>query len=271
MEFPRISVIMSVYNAEKTLKESIESILNQTYVNWEFIICDDCSTDASLSIMYEYKTQYPDKFIILHNDINKKLAYSLNRCLSVANGEFIARMDADDISHKDRFEKQVEYLQNHPDVDMVGTAMQRFDEKGFGAIDRKPCHPDKYSMRNMVPFNHATIMTYKRVYDTLKGYAVCERTVRAQDYDLWFRFFKEGFNGHNIPEHLYYVREDKAAFKRRTFKVRLNGFKTTCIGYRLLGFPKRWLIKPFFELVIKSLIPNSLLRFYHKRGKYKSV
>ena len=261
----KISVIMSVYNAEDTLRESIDSILTQTYADWEFVICNDASTDGTQKILDEYADNYPEKFILIKNDENKYLAYSLNRCLEIATGYYIARMDADDISDKNRFEKQVRYLQNHSDVDLVGSAMQRFNENGLGVVDAKPEHPDKYSLRYVIPFNHATIMTYKRVYDTLNGYTVSDRTIRGQDYDLWFRFYYEGFRGDNISEPLYYVREDKNAFKRRTFKVRWNGFKTTCIGYKLLGFPKRWLIKPAVRTLVKSLSPIKLMMWYHAK------
>ena len=236
----------------------------------EFIICDDCSADSSLQIINDYKNRYPDKFVIIRNDSNMKLPYSLNRCLAESRGELIARMDADDISHSTRIEKQVEYLMLHSTIDLVGTAMRRFDENGFGSIDKKPEHPDKYSLRTLIPFNHATIMTYKRVYDALDGYTVSERTIRGQDYDLWFRFYSHGFKGDNIPEPLYYVREDRAAFKRRTFKVRWNGFKTTCIGYDLLGFPKRWLIRPATAMIIKSVLPTTLMMKYHQKGKKKT-
>lgn len=263
---PKISVIMAVYNAQKTLTESVDSIINQTYPNWEFIICDDCSNDSSIVILNKYKEKYPDKFILLRNDSNMKLPYSLNRCLEKASGEFVARMDADDISHKDRFQRQIDYLKCHPEVDMVGTAMQRFDENGLGTVDRKPDHPDKYSLRRIIPFNHATIMTYKYVYDDLGGYTVSDRTVRGQDYDLWFRFYYAGYKGDNLSDPLYYVREDKAAFKRRTAKVRWNGFKTTCIGYKLLGYPKRWLIRPALDFAVKSIIPASVFRLYHKNS-----
>jgi len=142
--------------------------------------------------------------------------------------------------------------------------MQQFDENGPIQVVAKPENVDKFSMRTMVPFNHATIMTYRRVYETLGGYTVAKRTNRAQDYDLWFRFFAEGFQGHNLPETLYLVREDLNAIKRRTFKVRWNAFKTTRFGYRLLGFPKIWLIKEFFVMLFKSLVPYRIMYLYRK-------
>ena len=103
----KISVIMSVYNSEATLRESIDSILAQTYPDWEFIICNDASTDGTQAILEEYAEKDPERFILLKNEENKRLAFSLNRCLEKATGFYVARMDGDDISLPERFEKQV--------------------------------------------------------------------------------------------------------------------------------------------------------------------
>ena len=260
-----ISIIMSVYNCEDTLRESIDSIIAQTYQKWEFIICNDASTDRTQAILEEYASRYPDRFVLIENKENKKLAFSLNRCLERAKGTYVARMDGDDISTPDRLEKEIAFLQNHLNIDLVGCEMQRFSaESGLADIVTQPEYVDKYSMRNGPPFCHATILTYKRVYDTLEGYTVEERTNRAQDYDLWFRFFAAGFSGYNLQEPLYLVREDMNAIKRRTFKVRWNAFKTTRFGYKLLGFPKSWLIREFFTMIGKSLVPYRLIYLYRK-------
>ena len=126
-ECPKVSVIMGIYNCEKTLPEAIESILRQTYPNWELILCDDGSSDGTYAIADSYAKRDPQRIILIRNETNKKLAYTLNRCLSVASGELIARMDGDDISHPDRFLRQTEYLLAHPDVQLVGTDMRCFD------------------------------------------------------------------------------------------------------------------------------------------------
>lgn len=264
-----ISVIMGIRNCADTLPQAIESVLLQTYTDWELIMCDDASTDNTYSVADEYRRKYPDKIILIKNETNSYLAFSLNRCLEHASGKYIARMDGDDISMPDRFEKQVAYLKTHPNVDLVGTAMQRFNEEGLADITSVVEHPDKYSMHYCTPFNHATIMTYKRVYDELGGYTVAERTKRGQDYDLWFRFFAANYIGDNIPEPLYRVREDLSAIKRRTFKVRWNAFKTTRYGYKLLGYPKHWIIKPTVEMVVKSLTPFKAIELYRKYQKSK--
>ena len=107
-------------------------------------------------------------------------------------------------------------------------------------------------------------MTYKSVYDALSGYTVAERTNRAQDYDLWFRFYAAGSTGDNLQEALYYVREDMKAIKRRTLKVRMLAFQTTRIGYRMLGYPRKWLYKKFLVSVCKGIMPPQVQYFYRR-------
>ncbi len=265
-----ISIIMAVYNCAPTLRESIDSILNQTYENWEFIICDDCSTDNTLEIVREYEAKYPDKFKVIQNEVNSKLSFSLNHCLKYAQGEFIARMDGDDISLPERFEKQVKYLREHPDVDLVSTLVQRFDKNGLADVINKPEFPDRFTQRRQVAFNHATIMTYKYVYDKCGGYTVSKRTIRAQDYDLWFRFFYHSFKGVNMQEPLYLMREDMNAIKRRTFKVRFNAYRTTVKGFRLLKYPISWYIKPTIVFIVKGLTPNFIAYKYRQHQAKKA-
>ncbi len=260
----KVSVIMGVYNCAATLPEAIESILAQTYTNWEFIICDDCSTDDTYAVAASYRDRLPDKIILIRNEKNSRLAASLNHCLEYATGEFVARMDGDDISLPERFEKQVNYLRSHPELDLVGTAMRRFNDKGLHDVLYSVDQPDRYTLRKRIPFHHATIMTYKSVYDKLGGYTVAERTMRGQDYDLWFRFFHAGFRGDNMREALYLVREDEAAIRRRTFKVRWNAFKTTRYGFKLLEYPKWWIIRPFLAMILKSVTPFFVIDRYRQ-------
>ena len=259
----KISIIMAVFNGEATLRESIDSILAQTYENWEFVICDDASTDHTQEILEEYKQRYPEKFILIANQENMRLAFSLNRCLEYATGEYVARMDSDDISSPDRLEKECRFLADHPEIDLVGSAMRRFsEENGLADVESKPQIVDRYYLRKSVPFNHATILTYRRVYEALNGYTVEKRTARCEDYDLWFRFFDKGFQGRNLQEPLYFVREDKNAIRRRTFRSRWERFQTAVVGFDLLGFPKRWLLEEFVVTLCKCLVPYHLIDAY---------
>ena len=253
----KVSVIMGIYNCQDTLSEAIESILNQTYDNIELVMCDDGSTDETYPIAESFLYKHPDKIKLIKHTSNQFLSSTLNDCLKIADGYYIARMDADDISVPDRIEKQVAFLVNNPDYQLVSTAMQMFNENGYAnTLSREP-FPDKYSLKRATCFNHATILTYKWVYDELGGYTVSDRTQRGQDYDLWFRFFDKGYKGANIGEPLYLCREDMSAFKRRTFKSRVNNFKTMIFGYKLLQYPWYWYYIPVKEL-LKGFVPSNL-------------
>lgn len=266
---PTVSIIMATYNCEDTLRRAIDSILNQTYKDWEFIICDDCSSDNTYDILQEYQSKYPDKFVILKNQVNSKLPYSLNRCLEVAKGTLIARMDGDDESCPERLERQVDFLNNNHEYSMVGTAMTPFDEHGQKPIRYAKEIPEARDMLRRSPFFHATILMRKEAYDRVGGYTVSKRTVRAQDYDMWFRFFALGMRGYNLQEALYLVLEDTNAIKRRTLKTRCYEVQTKIKGYRLLHYP--WYLYVFaFKPIFAALTPACIMQKYHERTDKRS-
>lgn len=260
---PLVSVIMGTHNCSSTIRSAIDSVVNQSFNDWEFIICDDCSTDETPSVLSYYKNRFPNKFIILRNDSNCKLAYSLNRCLSVSRGKYIARMDGDDMSDPSRLQKQVDYLETHPEVAVVGTFMSQFDENGiFGQISM-PEYPDPSSLLMSTPFCHATILMRKKAYDDIGGYTVAKRTIRGQDIDLWFKFYSKGFTGYNIQETLYLVREDRNAVRRRKLKYRFYESLTRLKGYKLLGFPKSKYVYALAP-VLSFFVPVSIKRKLRK-------
>lgn len=260
---PKVSVIMATYNCEKTVRESIDSILNQTFTDWNFVICDDCSTDNTYAVLCEYRDKYPEKFIILKNEVNSKLSFSLNRCLDASTGKYIARMDGDDIAIETRFEKEVKVLDEHAEFAAVGGVIRLFDADGpYGRV-YYPEYTDKFSPLRKVPFAHPAVMVRKSTYDKLGGYLVSKMTVRSQDHELWFRFFAAGFRGYNLQEDVLFFREDKNAVKRRTAKVRMNHTKILLRGYKMLNYPIRY-YPLALEPVVKTLVPQKLIYVFHK-------
>lgn len=259
----KISVIMACYNCAGTLRKAIDSILAQTYTDWIMICCDDGSTDQTLEILNEYKRAYPDKFLIIRNRGNRKLPYSLNHCLKYVKTELVARMDGDDWSLPERFEKQVAFLKQHPEYDLVGTGVAVSDgTKKIASIVKTP-EPTRETMLKQNAFSHATIMTYKRVYDQLGGYSLDPTALRVEDVDLWCRFLAAGLKGYNLSEELYVILEDAQAAKRRTFRARLNSAKTRSRGYKLMGFTGVVRYRPYLN-VIKAFVPNFLYQRLHQ-------
>ncbi|MDO5436498.1 MAG: glycosyltransferase family 2 protein [Clostridia bacterium] len=263
----KISVIMGIYNCADTLPRAIESILHQTYTNWELILCDDASQDNTYEIAEQYRDLYPDKIILIRNEKHMRLAASLNHCLEYASGELIARMDGDDESCPERFEKQMQYLESHPEVDLVGTAIMRVNDGRYFLL-RSVRDPDRYTLRNTLPFHHATILTYKYVYDKVGGYTVAERTRRAEDLDLWYKFYACGFSGNNIEEPLYTFYENKQSIYRRRHADRWQSFLVTVEGFKKLQYPRIWLVKPFATTLVKSVTPYWVFNLYRKCQHY---
>ncbi len=201
---PVISVVMSVCNGEKYLHESIDSVLNQTYTNFEFIIINDGSNDGSLDILLKY--QKKDNRILIVNQKNIGLTRSLNRGIKLAVGEYIARQDADDISAPSRLEKQLNYIKTRPELAMVGCLSNTFTTNGIVRKSRE------------LKFSSAGIKQYLASRNLLKHGAVMMRKsclakvgfyreffYYSQDYDLWLRL-SQYFDIGILPEHLYQYR-----------------------------------------------------------------
>ncbi len=259
----KVSVIMACYNCAATLPKAIESILAQTYTNWVMICCDDGSSDDTVNIITRYKEKYPDRFVFLQNSENKKLPYSLNHCLQYVETELVARMDADDWSAPDRFEKQVEYLSCHDEVDLVGTGIIVSDGTKEITTIVQPAEPVPEDMLHCNCFSHATIMTYKRVYDALDGYSLEPYVERSEDLDLWSRFFVEGFTGHNIPDLLYTILEDENAVHRRNWKNRVNTAKTLNVAFKRMGLKGFKCFKKAYFQLLTYFVPMGLYKKLH--------
>ena len=256
-----VSVIMGTYNCEKTIGYAIESILRQTYKNFEFIICDDGSTDDTLSIIKAY-AEKDTRITVLYNECNMRLAASLNRCLHVARGKYIARMDADDESLPTRLEIQIDFLEKHPEYDVVGCNRIIFDGNGNHGVRKSIEFPNKNVLIKDTPFAHPTIMMKKRVYDVLGGYRDSKATMRAEDLDLWFRFFENSFQGYNLQQVLYRYHESYADYTKRSLKAGVQTARVFWNGYKRIHVPyyKRiWALKP----IISALVPNWIMRYYH--------
>lgn len=198
---PQVNVIMSIYNGEKQLRESIESILNQTFTDFEFIIVNDGSTDGSLEIIESY---IDSRIQIIDNEENIGLTKSLNKAIKKARGKYIARQDADDISLPTRLELQHEYLEKHPEVALLGTGIYVINEMG-DEIEKRIMHPNpKKSLLNGNRFIHGSVMFRKSVIDEIGAYN--ETLKYAQDYELWLRMSKEYDDLRNLTAPLYKLR-----------------------------------------------------------------
>jgi glycosyltransferase involved in cell wall biosynthesis len=185
----KVSVLMSVYNGEKFLRESIESILDQTFKDFEFLIIDDASTDSSKEIILSYSNP---RIRLVENATNLGLTKSLNIGLKLAQGEFVARMDSDDVSLPERLEKQIAFLDKHPDFALAGSSSETIDENGnVIRLNQESFSPEEifYRLHFGNVFPHASVMFRKGAVGSIGGYD--ETFLQAQDFDLWNRLSKK--------------------------------------------------------------------------------
>lgn len=264
---PRVSVIMGAYNCSGTLKAAVQSIREQSFPDWEMIICDDASTDSTYTDALALKSE-DERIIVIRNDENRKLAYSLNQCLKLAGGEYIARMDADDISKPDRFSRQVAFLDAHPEYAVVGTAAEISNGESIIEERRMREVPQTDDVLLSAPFIHPSIMMRKAVYDELGGYTVAPRTTRGQDRDLWFRFYARGYRGYNLQDPYLVYFERPGDYKKRSFIGMLRGVRTSFRGYRLLKVPF-WKYFLLLKNVITFFVPQKLKRYYRNKTRGK--
>lgn len=194
---PKVSVILPVYNAEKYLNEAIDSILNQTFTDFELIIINDGSTDNSEKIIDSYND---DRLIKVNNDVNLKLIATLNKGIDLAKGEYIARMDADDISLPERFNKQVKFLDEHKDYVVVGSNYEAFGDESF--ISNLPTQDEHIRLELFFsnPFAHPSVMMRKEIL-TKKNIRYQTKYLHMEDLALWFDLSKHG-KCSNLSENL---------------------------------------------------------------------
>lgn len=260
----KISVLMSVYNGEKYLKDSIQSILSQTYKNFVFIIIDDHSSDKSFDIIKSFR----DKRIhVIKNSKHRGLTYSLNKALKLSNSTYIARMDADDISLPKRLETQVHYLENHPKVVMVGSWVDLIDKNNNKIRQlRLPISYEeiKRSILFFNPFIHPTVMIRKSILDKVGKYD--EKLDGAEDYDLFLRIASK-YRVVNLRKTLVKFRKfNNSTTWNKMKKTEYAAILARIKGVRMYGYSYGLfciaIVKPLAFYFIPSHIKRLILRSF---------
>lgn len=198
-QVPAVSVLMPVYNAERYVAEAVESILKQTFTDFEFLIVNDGSTDRSLQILQSYAEQ--DLRIHLISRENRGLVATLNEMINLARAPLLARMDADDIAMHDRLEIQTRHLENHPEVVCVGGGCQVIDEHGrfliIADIKTGPDIVEQLALQGVTPITHPTALMRTSAIKAVKGYS--DKDWPAEDLSLWIKLCDLG-KIDNAPE-----------------------------------------------------------------------
>ena len=255
----RISVLMGIYNCAPTLQEALDSLYVQTYQGFKIILCDDGSKDDTLKIAEENAKKH-ENVIVIKNEHNMGLNYTLNHCLEYADTEFCARMDGDDTCHPTRFEKEIKFLDEHPEYAIVSTTMHHFDEMGIFRTGMASGEPKPSDYPKGVPFNHAPCMIRTSAYKTVGGYSVSGKLLRQEDYHLWLKMYEKGFRGYMLNEPLYNMLDDRNAYARRNWISRRNEAYVKYLACKMLNLPF-W----YYMYCLKPIILYIMPQWFYKR------
>ncbi len=263
---PMISVIMGVFNQNDfaALEAAVSSILNQTYKDFEFLIYND----GSRKEVGEYisKLEQRDKRIkVIDSKENHGLGYALNRCIEKATGKYLARMDADDISHPKRLQTEIEFLEKNKEYMWCGTNCDIFDREGKWADGTRPEEPKAKDYLKYSPYIHPSVMYRASLFDRIVGYSEEKETRRCEDYELFMRLYELGYKGYNIQQPLLKYFVDRRKYHSRSIKDSIYEGQIRIRGYRKMGllWPKGWLyvLRP----IASKILPLGIVRFYKER------
>ena len=256
----KVSVIMGIHNQwdKNALFDAVDSILQQSLQDFEFIIYDDGSHEEVGKWIRELAL-LDERIVAIGKNKNHGLAFSLNQCIKQSTGMYIARMDADDICMPYRLEKQIDFLEHHPEYMWCGCNAILFDEDGVYGERKMPEIPSKDDYLKYSPFIHPSVMFRADLFECMGEYCVSKETLRCEDYELFMRFHQAGYRGYNLQENLFQYRENKASFKRRKFTARVNEAKIRYKNFKAMKLllPKGWMyvLRP----IIAGFVPQEIL------------
>lgn len=257
---PVISVLMGVYDTQsrtEDLRNSVNSILQQSFHDFEFLICDDGSSAAVVDLLNEI-AKADDRVRLIRKGNLYSLPQKLNYCLLHASGAFIARQDADDISMKQRFEKQILFLQQNSQIAFVGCNASVFCEGRVCGERLFPEYPSKEDFLFRLPFLHPTLIFRREAIERVKGYEEAKFAELCEDYDLLLRMYERSDIGYNLQEKLFSYQVTKSDSKKRKYRHRVNEAIVRYRRFKDLGMlPKGWpyIIKP----LILGLLPHGII------------
>lgn len=259
----RITVLMGIYNCASTLQEALDSLYDQTFKDFKIILCDDGSKDNTLHIAEENARQH-NNVTVIRNNKNMGLNYTLNHCLKYADTEYVARMDGDDISLPTRFEKEINFLDKHPEYAVVSAPMIYFDENGDFRYGKGKGEVIAKDFVKGSPICHAPCMARTQVFKEVGGYSVDNRLLRVEDYHLWFKIYATEHKLFMLNECLYKMRDDRNAVARRNWLTRRNEAYVKYIGYKMIGLP--WWYQVYTIIpILKYFTPHFIYQYFHRK------
>ena len=266
MQQPKVSVLMGTYYRRSDtalLRRSVESILHQTMADFEFLICSEGSSPEAEALLDSLAAEDPR--IRRVSSLGRwDLSSRLNACLREAGGRYFARMDDDDYSHPQRFARELEALEAHPEIGFVGSAVNLYRGGEIVGTRTFPAFPAVKDFYMTQPYIHPTLLFRAEVLKAVGGYSEDARQVLCEDYDLLLRLYARGVRGENLPEALLDYTIPLSARGSRTMRHRWNETVTRFARYKELGVlpgALPYVVKP----LAVGLLPEGLLRRIKER------
>lgn len=262
---PVMSVIMSVYNDEDFIKESVQSILDQDFKDFEFIITDDCSSDGTLKILKEFKDS-DSRIKLLRNEKNLGISKSVNRMIELAEGEYIARFDGDDISLKNRLSTSMKYLEDNESIDFLCSSVELIKENGDPICIKWQPKSGKRILDIIHKYNYITQSTIVGKAEIFKKNLYNLEKIDGEDWDLWKRFALKGYRLGFIRDVLVHYRLNPNSMRKmwNTGKDSAYFYANVCFNQKRklksLRYWKEILPENRLKFILKFLIPTSIRR-----------
>lgn len=263
---PLVSVIMGTYNQhDRTeLMQAVKSILMQTFTEFEFIIYDDGS-DEQAAALIRRMSELDGRIRLLRAEQNHGLAFSLNQCIGEARGKYLARMDADDISMPERLQREVDFLENHPNYAWVGCNARIFERDAVWGTWVLAEVPNQYNFLPFSPYVHPSVMFRRELFEEGNRYCVSRETMRCEDYELFMRLYQQGLRGYNLQEELFLYRQSAESYRKRTMRTRWNEMRVRAKYFPQLDLPVSKQILYTLRPVVTGVIPYRMIAWYKKR------
>lgn len=256
------SVVMGVYNDEKFIEQSMNSIISQLTNEMELVVVDDCSSDESLNILQKYADS-DSRINLIINSENHGVGYCAYVGVKEAKGKYIIRMDSDDISFPDRFQKQIKFLETNPDIDIVGASAIEIDENNNKGILRTmpSTHDEIVKSIWACPIIQPAV-AFRRDKIILAG-NYNPKLRRRIDYDLWFRCLASGLRFANLPEPLVYYRFTPNSHRKQSLKLAFEQAKIGWNGCRMLNLPL-WQYLAVTVPILRAIFPPSVSHLIYR-------
>lgn len=261
---PLVTVLMGSYNPRwDRLRRAVESLRRQTLEDWELVLWDDGSCPRG-AMALEQAACLDSRVRLYRGRENRGLGYALNRCAQRAQGRYLARLDDDDVCHPRRLERQVSFLESHPQYGWVGSAAWRVDSHGlWGRLD-VPELPAPRDFASHSPYIHPAVLFRREVLG--QGYSQSPRYLSCEDYQLFLRLHRQGWQGYNLPWPLLAYWEDRDSYRRRDTGRRLREAALRREGLAALGLP--WPLTAWGTLrpLGACLVPGAVLHWGKRHG-----